>query len=74
MNENEKQVHIDYQAIVNQIADKAVVEFMAAIMPDEKSREFLLGMLAVHRKYGIDAVTSVKIIQDLAEVLKEIEL
>lgn len=70
MNENEK-VHIDYGALINQIADKVITDFMSALMPDEKTRKIMLGTLAIHRKYGIDAATSIKILQELADLTKE---
>jgi len=72
MDENEN-VYIDYNSLINRIADKAVLEFLSAIMPDEKSQKMLVGMLAIHRKYGIDAVTSIKIFQDIATLTKEVE-
>ena len=72
MNENEK-IHIDYGGLINQIADKIITEFMSSLMPDEKTRKILLGTLAIHRKYGIDAATSIKILQELAELTKEVE-
>lgn len=64
-------VHIDQSALMRQMADKIITDFMLALMPDEKTRKMLLGILAVHRKYGIDAATSIKIVTDLAEILKE---
>ena len=67
MNENEK-VHIDYGALINQITDKVITDFMSELMPDEDTRKILLGILAIHRKYGIDAVTSIKILQDMAKL------
>jgi hypothetical protein len=71
MNENEPNVHIDYQGLLSQLADKIIIDFMASIMPDEKTKKIMVGVLSVHRKYGIDAATSVKILTDLAEVFKE---
>lgn len=71
MNENENKVHIDYQGILNQIVDKAIVEIMSVLAPDEQTRKLLTGMIAIHRKYGIDATTSMKIFAELAELTKE---
>lgn len=68
MNENEK-VHIDYGALFNQIADKVITDFMTELTPDENTKKVLLGTLAVHRKYGIDAVTTIKILQDLTKLI-----
>lgn len=70
MNE-EKDIHIDYQGIIQQITDKAIVDFVGVFLPDDNTRKIMTGIVAVHRKYGIDAATSMKIIIDLAEVLKE---
>lgn len=67
----EKDIHIDYQGIIQQITDKAIVDLVNAFLPDDNHRKIMAGIVAVHRKYGIDAATSMKIILDLAEVLKE---
>lgn len=67
----EKNVHIDYEAIVKDISERAMISFMASMMPDESSRKMCVGLMNVHRKYGIDPVTTIKILQDLGEVLKE---
>lgn len=73
MHEPNNEIHIDYKTIAQQIADKAIAEFLASLMPDEKTKKLMLGMMAIHRKYGIDTVTSIKILQDFAEFSKEIE-
>lgn len=70
MDENNN-IQIDYDLISKLMADKLITDFMAALMPDEKTKKLLIGMMAVHRKYGIDAATSVRIISDLCEVFKE---
>lgn len=67
----EMNVHIDYEAIVKDISERAMISFMASMMPDESSRKMCVGLMNVHRKYGIDPVTTIKILQDLGEVLKE---
>ena len=69
--ENSEEIKIDYQGIVQQIADKVIVEFISSLMPDEKTKKLMLAMVAVHRKYGIDASTSLKILMDYAELIKE---
>lgn len=71
MNENENKVHIDIQALYNQIVDKAIIELVSIMSPDEQTRKILKGMLTIHRKYGIDAATSMKIFAELAELTKE---
>lgn len=73
MNENKEEVKIDYPSIFQQIADKVILEFISSFMPDEKTRKLLSSMVAVHRKYGIDAATSMKIMMDYAELIKEVE-
>lgn len=73
MNEQENNVHIDHQGIIQQITDKVITDVMAALMPDEKSRNIWTGLIAIHRKHGIDALTSIKIMQELAELTKELE-
>lgn len=70
--ENEE-VKIDYQGIMQQITDKVILELFGAFMPDEKTKKLLTATISVHRKYGIDAATSIKIMMDLAEIIKETE-
>lgn len=71
MNENTDKVHIDYQGLLNQIADRAIAEFLMSFAPDEQTRKLIGGMIVIHRKYGIDAATSAKILQELGELMKE---
>ena len=71
--DEESKIQIDYDLIAKMMAEKFVTDFMTALMPDEKTKKLLVGMMAVHRKYGIDAVTSIKIITDLCEVFKDDE-
>lgn len=72
MSESEN-VSIDYQAIMNQLVDKAIGEFLTSFCTDEKSKRIMSGTFAVHRKHGIDAMTTFKIMMDLAEVYKNEE-
>lgn len=67
----EKNVHIDYEAIVKDISERAMINMVSAFMPDESSRKLCVGIMNVHRKYGIDPVTSMKILQELGEILNE---
>lgn len=73
MDEKEKEVKIDYQGIIQQLTDKVIVEFVGSFMPDEKTKKLMTAMVSVHRKYGIDAATSLKILMDYAELIKEVE-
>lgn len=69
--DNNFNIGIDFEAIMKMAIDKALIETMSSLMPDDKTRKLMLGILNIHRKYGIDAVTSIKIIQDIAEFTKE---
>lgn len=69
---NDKSFHIDYQAIAQQIADKAIAEIISVMMPDEQSRKLMLGLMDIHRKHGVDTATSIKIIEDTVKLLKEV--
>lgn len=73
MNEQDTNVHIDRQGIIQQITDKIITDVLVAFAPDDKSRRLITGMLAIHRKHGIDAMTSLKIAQELAELTNELE-
>lgn len=68
---NEFNVGIDFDAILKIAIDKALIETMSSLMPDEKTKNILIGILNIHRKYGIDVMTSIKILQELAGLLKE---
>ena len=69
--EPKDEVKIDYQSIVQQITDRVVVELMSSFMPDEQSRKLVQAMAAVHRKYGIDAATSMKIMMEIGTIFTE---
>lgn len=73
MNEQDGNVHIDHQGVIQQITDKIITDLLVALSPDEKSRKLVSGLLAIHRKYGIDALTSIKIIQEITELTKKLE-
>ena len=68
---NEFNIGIDFEALMKMAIDKAIVETIASMLPDDKTKHMLLGIVSIHRKYGIDASTSIKILQDLAELMKE---
>ena len=70
MEENEE-VKIDYGSIAQQIADKAIGDFMSAMMPDEGTRKMCLAMFAAHHRNGVDAGTTFKILVDFGDILKE---
>lgn len=71
MNDDKNDIYIDYQSILKLATDKVITEFMSAIMPDDETRKLMIALIAAHRKHGIDAATSVKIIQEFAELIKE---
>jgi hypothetical protein len=54
-----------------QITDKVITDFVTALMPDDKSRRITAKIMGIHRKYGIDAATSMRIMMDLAKALEE---
>ena len=68
---DEDKVHIDYSELVRQLADKAVADLFASFMPDEPQRKLITSIFAIHRKYGVDTATTVKILMELGEILKE---
>lgn len=70
MNENDN-VKIDYQALYKQVAEKAAIDFLAMLIPDEASRKLIIGTMAIHRKYGIDPATSMNIMQEMARLVEE---
>lgn len=69
--EPKDEVKIDYHSIIQQITDKVVIELMSSIMPDEKSRKLVQAMATVHRMYGIDAATSMKIMMEIGTIFME---
>ena len=71
-NEPTYEVKVDKQGIIQQIADKAISDLLVALVPDEAGKKMVTGMMAIYRKYGIDPVTSIKIITEIGEMLKEV--
>ena len=71
--DNDKsEVRIDYKSLFEQFADKIIADFVCTVVPvDEKTKRLLAGILTIHRKYGIDAATSIKIMTELGELMKE---
>ncbi len=70
---NPDNVYIDFNAIAKELMEKAAIEALALLAPDEKSRTLIIGMLNIHRKYGIDLKTSMSIIKDLGELFDATE-
>lgn len=69
--DNMNDVQIDIRQMLQTMVDKAMIDLLSITMPDEKTKKMFIGIMNVHRKYGIDPVTSIKIINDLGEVLKQ---
>jgi hypothetical protein len=70
MDEKEK-VQIDQRALIQHLKDKVIIDFMSAIMPDDKTRKLVSSMAEVHRKYGIDAATSMQIMMEIGTMFLE---
>lgn len=68
---NEDNVKIDCEAMLNRLVDNAFGRFALAVMPDEKTKDILSVYFKVHRKYGIDTITTMNIINDLFKELKD---
>ena len=71
MNDNRDDIHIDYSSLLTMMTDKIITDFVLALLPDDSSRKLMKAMIDTHRKYGIDASTSIKIIKDAAELMLE---
>lgn len=71
MNDDKNDIYIDYQSILKLATDKVITELMSSLMPDDETRKLMTALIAAHRKYGIDAATSVKIIQEFAKLIEE---
>ena len=71
-NEPTYEVKVDKKNFVQQIADKAITELLAALVPDETGKKIVTGMMAIYRKHGIDPITSMKLITEIGEMLKEV--
>ena len=69
--DNMKDVHIDIVQMLQTMVDKAMIDLFSVAMPDEKTKKAFVGIMSIHRKYGVDPITSIKIITDLGEVLKQ---
>lgn len=71
MDNKNDEVKIDYRGVIQQLTDKVIVDLMSDILPDEESRKLMIAMVTVHRKYGIDAGTSIKIMTEIANIFME---
>ena len=71
-NEPTYEVKVDKKSFVQQIADKAITELLTALVPDETGKKIVTGMMEIYRKHGIDPVTSMKLISEIGEMLKEV--
>ena len=69
--EDNKKVKIDQQALIQHLKDRVIIDFMSAIMPDEQTRKLVSSMAEVHRKYGIDAATSMQIMMEVGTMFME---
>lgn len=62
---------INYEAAIQQLKDLAMLDLLAAMAPDEKSKEITEKYLTIFVKNGVPITTAVKIAMDIANIDKE---
>lgn len=63
----------DYQAVMQQLKDMAVIDFMASLAPDEKTKKSVYEIMGVFVKNGVPAETAMKIISELGNMFNSKE-
>lgn len=64
---------INYQAIIQQLKDAAMIDFIASFAPDDKSKKRIRDIMGIFAKNGIPVDTAVKITSELCDILNKEE-
>lgn len=71
MDEKNHEIHVDYTGLINQLTSKVISNIFSDLMPDDKSKKLIEVFFESHRRHGIDAATSLKILMDIAKHTEE---
>ena len=63
----------DYQAAMQQLNDMIVIDFMASLAPDEKTKKSIYEIMGVFVKNGVPVETAMKIVSELGNMFNSKE-
>ena len=63
----------DYQAAMQQLKDMVVIDFMASLAPDEKTKKSVYEIMGVFVKNGVPVETAMKIVSELGNMFNSKE-
>lgn len=63
----------DYQAAMQQLKDMIVIDFMASLAPDEKTKKSVYEIMGVFVKNGVPVETAMKIISEFGDMFNSKE-
>ena len=64
-----EEVKFDFQALIQQIKDEAILEMLRTIAPDKDEADTLVNAMRVFIRNGVSIETALKIAAELGEVL-----
>lgn len=64
-----EEVKFDFQALIQQIKDEAMLEMLRAFAPDKDEADKIVNAMRVFIRNGVSIETAIKITAELAEVL-----
>ena len=63
----------DYQAAMQQLKDMIAIDFMASLVPDEKTKKSVYEIMGVFVKNGVPVETAMKIISEFGDMFNSKE-
>lgn len=64
-----EEVKFDFQALIQQIKDEAMLEMLRAFAPDKDEADTIVNAMRVFIRNGVSIETAIKIAEELGEVL-----
>ena len=65
-----EEVKFDFQALIQQIKDEAILEMLRTFAPDKDKADTLVNAMRVFIRNGVSIETALKIAAELGEVLE----
>lgn len=61
---------IDIQALIQQIKDKAMLEILLHMTPDEQTKDLLEKVMSIFTQHGVSIEQALDIMKDISEAIK----
>lgn len=61
-------IHIDIDALMQQLKDEIAIHTISSFSPDEKSKKLIISILRVFTSYGVSVETAFKILQEIINI------